>query len=86
MSDVETLKAIFPSWQEDDLALVLAESKGSIDEAATKISEGKSASSISRVRVWLCVLVSSSDQGRTFFRSRSSDPSSASLAIDKGVH
>lgn len=42
MSDVETLKAIFPSWQEDDLALVLAESKGSIDEAATKISEGKS--------------------------------------------
>lgn len=38
---LDTLKAIFPSWADDDLLLVLSESKGSLEEAATKISEGE---------------------------------------------
>ena len=39
---LDTLKSIFPSWEEDDLLLVLDEVKGSIDQAATNISEGES--------------------------------------------
>lgn len=46
-SALSTLSAIFPDWSDDDLLLVLDESKGSIETAATRITEGQSAPSTS---------------------------------------
>lgn len=36
------LKAIFPSWDEGDLAFTLQDVKGNVDEAAMMITEGES--------------------------------------------
>jgi hypothetical protein len=42
------LKAIFPSWDEGDLAFTLQDVKGNVDEAAMMITEGKSNSQCTR--------------------------------------
>lgn len=42
------LKAIFPTWDEGDLAFTLQDVKGNVDEAAMMITEGKSNSQCTR--------------------------------------
>ena len=39
-SQLKQLKAIFPSWDEGDLAFTLQDVKGSVEEAALMITEG----------------------------------------------
>jgi hypothetical protein len=40
-SQLSQLQAIFPSWDQGDLAYTLQDAKGSLDEAAMMITEGK---------------------------------------------
>jgi hypothetical protein len=40
-SQLRQLQAIFPSWDEGDLAFTLQDTKGNVDEAAVMISEGE---------------------------------------------
>lgn len=39
-SQLGQLKAIFPSWDESDLAFTLQDTKGNVEEAAMAITEG----------------------------------------------
>ena len=39
---LKQLKAIFPSWDQGDLAFTLQDAKGNVDEAAMMITEGGS--------------------------------------------
>jgi hypothetical protein len=41
-AQLSQLKAIFPEWDESDLAFTLQDARGSIDEAAMMITEGRS--------------------------------------------
>lgn len=40
-SQLRQLQAIFPSWDEGDLAFTLQDTRGNVDEAAMLISEGE---------------------------------------------
>lgn len=46
-AQLKQLKSIFPSWDEGDLALVVQDAKGSVDEAAMAITEGEFLGSLS---------------------------------------
>jgi hypothetical protein len=39
-SQLQQLQAIFPSWDQGDLAFTLQDAKGNVDEAAVMITEG----------------------------------------------
>lgn len=41
-SQLSQLKAIFPSWDQADLAFTLQDARGNVDEAAMMITEGRS--------------------------------------------